>query len=369
MKKWIFVWVIAACLCSVSVLATETQASTTTNAGGSKTITLSLDTIEQIMTDYSPSMKKIVKDRDAAKSQYSDIKSQMNKIQDGINKTENLSVGVQLTQQYEALEDSAAKLKLSYNTAQEQYRFNVYQQVNQAKQQYLVYTLDAAKLRNMEEEVATQKQTMENAKKLLENGYLASKNYDTMTQSTSALTDSLQVQQSLLDADARNLRVLLGVPENAKLVFAQADLSTFDFAQISKLDLEKDTQDMLQNSVQLKNAKLTYESYRDNDYAFTEQEDAAKIAWEQAQTTARESMKTLYQTLQDGYRSLLTVRAGLASQQSTLIAAETKYAAGYLSAKTLDELRQETANRKTAVQAQEVSLYSNLLSYQQMQSV
>jgi len=373
MKKLIGSLLMCVMLFTVPVFATGTAQSAVTNPDGTKTVTVSLDTIESILTDYSPAMRKIVKDRDAAESTYRKLEDTMDDLQEAIadapSTTEGWTLATQASKQYESLENSYKQAKLARDTAKEQYRLNVSQQVNTVKQQYLGYSLDQSKLSNLNAQLTAQRQTLTSAASLLERGYLSKKVYDSMVQTTESMADSLRAQQTVVDGGERSLRLSLGVPESVKLVYAEANLSQFEFSQISGLDLDKDTQSMLQGSVQLKNAKLTYESYRANDDVSEAQAESAKIAWEQAVKSETERMKTLYQNLQDGYHTLLTTRTSVETQRATLAAAETKYLHGYISTKTLTDLRNQTAVQETSLKAQEIALYSKLLSYQQMKAV
>lgn len=373
MKKLIGFLIVGALLLNVPALAADTAQATAVSPDGTKTVTVSLDTLEGILTDNSPAMRKIVRDRDAAESAYYKLKKNMDDLQkiieDAPSSAEGWAMAAQASKQYESLESSYKQARLARDTANGQYKLNVYQQVNAVKQQYLGHCLDQSKLKNLDAQLVAQKQTLVNAATLLEHGYLSKKAYDSMVQTTENLADSLRVQQTAVDAGGRSLRIALGMPDSVKLVYAQPALSQFDFSQITGLDLKRDTQSMLQNSVQLKNTKLTYESYRDNDDVSVAQADSAKITWEQAVKTETERMKTLHQNLQDDYRALLTARAFWETQQAALEAAEAKYQRGYLSSKTLTDLRNQTAVQETGLKAQEIALYGKLLSYQQMTTV
>ena len=369
MKKRIVSLLMSGMLLTLPVFAAGTAQTAVTNPDGTKPVTVSLDTIEGILTDYSPALRKIVKDRDAADSTYRKLKENMDDLQDLIQDAPSWTAAAQASKQYESLENSYRQAKLARDTASLQYRLNVSQQVNAVKQQYLAYSLDQSKLNNLTAQVTAQQQTRENAASLLARGYLSRQAYDSMVQTTGDLSDSLRAQQTVVDGSARSLRLSLGAPESVTLSYAEPNLSQFDFSQITGLALDKDTQSMLQNSVQLKNAKLTYESYRDNDDISDSQAEGAKIAWEQAVKTETERMKTLYQNLQDGYRALLTARASADTQRTSLAAAEAKYQRGYLSTKTITNLRNQTAVQETNLKAQEIALYSKLLSYQQMTAV
>ncbi len=372
MKKLIVSLLIGAMLLTLPVCAAGTAQTAVTNPDGTKTVTVSLDTIEGIMTDYSPTLRKIVKDRDAAESNYRKMKENMDDlqeiIQDAPSTAEGWAMAAQASKQYESLENSYRQVQLARDTAKEQYRLNVSQQVNTVKQQYLTYSLDQSKLSNLTAQEAAQRQTLTNATSLLARGYVSQKTYDSMVQTTESLGDTLRTQQTVVDGGGRSLRLALGAPESVKLVYAEPNLSQFDFNQIITLDPDKDTQSMLQNSVQLQNAKLTYESYRDNDDVSASQAESAKIAWEQAVKAETERMKTLYQNLQDGYHTLLTARASVETQRVALVAAEAKYQRGYLSAKALTDLRNQTAAQETNLKAQEIALYGKLLTYQQMKA-
>lgn len=372
MKKLISSLLMSAMLLTLPALAAGTVQTTVINPDGTKTVTVSLDTIEGILTDYAPALRKIVKDRDAAESNYRKLKENMDDlqeiIQDAPSTAEGWAVATQASKQYESLENSYKQTQLARDIANEQYRLNVSQQVNTVKQQYLAYSLDQSKLSNLTAQLAAQRQTLASAASLLERGYLSKKTYDSLVQTTESLADSLQAQQTVVDGGGRSLRLALGAPESVKLIFAEPNLSQFDFSQIPALDLDKDTQSMLQNSVQLKNVKLTYESYRHNDDISDAQTESAKITWEQAVKTETERMKTLHQNLQDGYHTLLTARAAVDTQRVALGAAEAKYQRGYLSAKALTDLRNQTAVQETSLKAQEIALYSKLLSYQQMRA-
>lgn len=371
MKKIISSILLCSMLLTTATLAANTSITMATN--GAKVVTVSLDSIEQIMTDFSPTMKKIKNDRDTASSSYQKIQDKMDDLKDIISAAPDTSAGwalaSQTSKQVESLEDTRDQAKLNKDIAAEQYMQKVQQQVVTTKQQYLSCALGGANLENAQQQVKAQKQKLANAKQQVDKSYLSTKAYEAMAQSTDDMVLALRAQQTNLDADKRNLRLSLGIPDDVEMVLTKPDLSKFDFGQIVRLDLNADTKIMLECSVSIKNAKLTYESYRDNDYAVDAQTQSAKIGWEQSQKNATESMKALYEKLQDGYQALVTARMKLATQKTTLANVQAKYEYGYSSAKVLTDIRNQTDSMATSVSSQEMSLYISYLNYQQMKSV
>lgn len=326
---------------------------------------VSLDTMEALVKEYSPDIQKAANDYQTAKDNYYEIVNTMSDLQSRIQGG-SFATGLQYSAQYSSLKDSCDRAQLSMFTARESYRLTVSRQILSAKQAYLTYFIDSQKLALTRKQQEISADTLARARQKLSAGYLSQEAYDTMEESAADLKDTERAQQTSMDTDLRKLRTLLGLGADSELVLKQPDSTQWDLGKIAALDLDADLSVMLENSASIQIAALTYESYCDHDYALHSEIENALIACEQAEKTARESMTSLFDSLQNSFHALNTARTKLSARQRDLASAEKKCASGYLSSQAVEDIKNEVKTMELNESIQELSLMSLWLSYEQM---
>lgn len=352
----------------ISVMLVFTSAAAADIKGSSDSVsevTANFDNIEEIMLKYSPEMLKVKNDLDSAKGSYFDIVDDMDDIQDKIKATDNFTLSASLTQQYDNLEDTRDKLKCAMDMAEAQYEQKVKQQVLKAQQQYLTYFIDASQKSYSDEALVKKQKDVVSAKEKLEKGYISKNAYDALYTSYLEMQNKLSVDNDKTTADYRGFKIVMGIPQSVNMTLETPDMGKTDFDALLKLDFEKDLNDMLLNSAEIKAKQISYSSKLYGDYAKSWEIDAAKIALNQAKDTLSENLKKQYDNLKNSWDSLKNSRIRLSEKQRDMENEVKKLSKGLSSDTKVYDTKLQLKSLENEVNTKEMRLYYDYITYLQ----
>lgn len=176
-------------------------------------------------------------------------------------------------------------------------------------------------------------QTQAAAQKKLELGYISQKDYDDAVQAVTDQTDG-QIQQSSQRAeDLLNLRHLLGLDDEDKLIVKPADYST--------IDLDR------------KLSSVHYDQDLDN---WSEEFENGDV----------ETFKNLYDTLRQASQTYQSDKADYDKKASDAAQMQQKYDKGYATKQQVDDINRDLTTLSNTVAKDKNSAYSAFLRYDYM---
>lgn len=306
-------------------------------------LVVSLGNIREIVIENNLDLKildnkvKIAKEnRDAAKeSFYSKSKLRKSDYNDADGNYDS-SKYEEAVRAYKDLEDKYKSAKEAYKTAKTNYDQKVETAVNNAQSAYITYLNDLSTSKINQDTVNYNNKKAEISKIQYENGFISKNQYIKNLQGNTS-TNDLNKSKDTEELDRVKLCNLLGISPEEKVIF-NTDI-TVDFQVIAKINYEKDLQEMLDNSLDIKTKSDNGDNLKDEDIDTDVHDyeiDNAEIELKQAKNSAETDFKETYNDLMASYNSLKSSYDKIIQEQNEFEITQTQYDYGYISKNALD---------------------------------
>lgn len=318
---------------SVSAFAAENTGQTSDQK---QTVTVSLDSIETIMTTYNLDLQTYDNNLKTAKYNY-------NKAEDG-------------TEDY---------YKNQYDIAKVQHDEKIASAILNAKESYLSYCADYDKYTSAQTSTVKAQKAYSTALSSLSAGFVSQSECDSLKDTyLTAQTTLSQIDQQI-DRDRASLRTLLNLPTTVNMSVKQLSVFDLDFSDIPKINYDADQIDMLGLDSKIKEANLSYK-YQD-DHGYDQNEiDNAKIAVEQTRESEKAAFKKLYDSLNSAYTVYQQDLDKVQRAQQALEAEKKAFAAGYSNQQSVNGKINDLNALQSTLATDRNTLYTCYLNYTNM---
>jgi outer membrane protein TolC len=329
-----------------NTVATNDKATTTDE----DTIIVSLENIREIVIDNNLNLKikdnelKIAKEtRDDAKEAYeSQSKPTQSDYTDAVTGVVDTSAYDKAVSTYNSAKSSYENAKESYKTAKTNYDKNVETVVYSAQEAYISYLNDVFTKKLSEATKKYDEKKLQIYKIQYENGFISKNDYLSKIQGNTSVND-LNKAKDTEELNRIKLCNTLGINPKDKIKF-NTDIIV-DFNVISKINYEKDLEQMLSNDQDIKSKEDAVDDIEDQEYTYdsSDKEDIydykqknAEMDLTQTKNTAETDFKGKYNDLMASYNSLKTGYDKIMQEQKDFQITQTQYDYGYLSKNALD---------------------------------
>ena len=331
---------------------------TSTATAESNTVSVSLDTIQQLWMDHSLDYAKLQSDLAVSKKTYSEVSKSLDRAdENGLDSLLN------------SLLNSRDQAKLAYDVASAQYDQKVQNGILSAKTAFLTCWQDQLNLDTARKTLAQKQDQLSRDTEALRRGYLSQNTYDTLKDAADELQNTVNSLSTKQDLDETALKTKLGLSLDDTIIYIFPDLSREVFADLmAKVDPSADFTALQANSVNLKVLLITADSLSVyiRSYANSAQVDNAKLNLKNAQDTLQASFTAQYQSLINQYTDLQNEYRKLSVEKDQLDKTQKQFDKGYVSTLALSNLNLEYSSMETGVKVKESALYSAYLSYLNM---
>lgn len=343
------------------VNTTNVQAATTDNTvtANEDTTKVSLENIRDIVIENNLDLKSLDNNLKIAKENRDDAQSTFNSKSDP--GTEPKSTDSKYTDpansytvdkaQYDAAVkayDDAKKAyedaKNAHKTAQTNYDKKVESAVESAQNAYVTYLNDLSTSKINDDTVNYNTKKADIYKIQYESGFISKNQYMKDLQGNTSTID-LSKSKDTEELDRVKLCTLLGISPEEKIEF-NTDV-TADFNVISQINYEKDLQQMLDNSLDIKDKNDAIDNleaeedttYKDKEDIYDYKHDNSEIDLKQAISSAETNFKGTYNDLMASYNSLKNSYDKISQEQNEFKITQTQYDYGFISKNGLDNAK------------------------------
>ncbi|HAH78466.1 MAG TPA: hypothetical protein DCL64_02955 [Ruminococcaceae bacterium] len=304
-------------------------------------VTVSLGTMETVLSDYSLDAKAALNTLDQARSGYRDKKE-----------------WGEITQ---ADRDTLSAAELTY-------RDTFRHLVLSAKRQYLTYCADSSLLSADEAAAQNARAQLETDAAMLRQGYLSQNAYNESLENSQKLDAAARAQDTKVTQGRKTLRTLLNIPANVDMQILQPADSEMNFSGIPALKYGEDLIEMKRANDSIRIDSMNYATVRKEIASSDEQIENAQIKLTQTEQTQTTAFRSLYDTLQNSYRTYGQELEQVARREREAEAQERQLALGYISRRQYDDAVSALRNLRCQREADRNALYLSLLQYQDMKA-
>lgn len=308
-----------------------------------KTVEVSLDSIEDIMTSYNLDMKVMLNNLKIAKD----------------NKDDNEGM---------PQEDSSDN---QYEIAKVQYDENVGNAVLNAKQSYLAYCADNDRYAAAQASAKNASKAYQVAQTSLSSGFISQQDCDAAKdqyeQAQNALT---QLDQQIIQ-ERDSLRTLLNLPSNVNMSVRPVTDEDIDFSVIPDINYSADVIVMRGFNSNIKKAKLSYELQQDEigETGYTDHTlDNAYVALQQARASEEAKFKQLYDSMTSAYTVYQQDLDQVQRAQKALETETKALSAGFSSQKSVDDQENTLKSLQKTLADDRNTLFTSYFSYINMKN-
>ncbi len=356
-------------------------------------IQLSMENIEEIITEYSPDLKIMKNNLKRDKEKYKDIldevddkESEVSSLENQIN---NYKPEVKPEEQPKSSNDkednTLDSLKKDLNNAKDKLdslkdekqvakhnlkvsniRYEKYLQglIESAQRQYIQYvdTLLKKELKQYETNFKNKQVEINNIK--YGNGFISKKEYEKNLDDITDFNNELKEIEVKEKNELKDLLFSLGVPSNTGI---KVDTNIKgDLDKISKINFEEDLDDMLLNNIDLKIKDIENDKVKDDSDISDYEIKNNRISLRQEEEKVKIEFQKRYNNLILSSNLLKASNDKLSRTQDDALIMQTKYNYGFASKKQVDELEVGLNNKNQDFISQVNNLYMDYLSYMKM---
>lgn len=333
MRKWIGLLLIAALAVSPELPAfaaeQDTQAVTA--------VTVSMSTIEKIMSDYNQDIQTIENNRRNSKELY-DYSDQ--------NKTD----------------------KNDYQTALSQDDQQVQQKVLSAKQQYISFCVDNVQLQADQVSADNDKKTLSLKSGQLSGGYISQKDYNDALNQANKSKNTLDEQQSKVVREKWELKTLLNIPDGVNFTILPVTAADLDITGIPSVNYSADAILMVTRNTDIINAEQKYDTTKDDATNSSSTIDNAYISWQQTISSRKTSFQQLYDSMMSSYQTWQLDTQTVQRKTNDLAVEKQKLAQGFSSQTKVDQANLDLLLAEATAALDQSNAYSTLMSYNNMKN-
>ncbi|NFN44499.1 viral A-type inclusion protein [Clostridium botulinum] len=356
-------------------------------------IQLSMENIEEIITEYSPDLKIMKNNLKRDKEKYKDIldevddkESEVSSLENQIN---NYKAEVKPEEQPKSSNDkednTLDSLKKDLNNAKDKldslkdekqaakhnlkvsnirYEKDLQGLIESAQRQYIQYvdTLLKRELKQYETNFKNKQVEINNIK--YGNGFISKKEYEKNLDDITDFNNELKEIEVKEKSELKDLLFSLGVPSNTDI---KVDTNIkVDLDKISKINFEEDLDDMLLNNIDLKIKDIENDKVKDDSDISDYEIKNNKISLRQEEEKVKIEFQKRYNNLILSSNLLKASDDKLNKTQDDALIMQTKYNYGFASKKQVDELEVGLNNKNQDFISQVNNLYMDYLSYMKM---
>ncbi|MDR5588837.1 MULTISPECIES: TolC family protein [Clostridium] len=354
---------------------------------------LSMENIEEIITEYSPDLKIMKNNLKKDKEKYKDIldeiddkESEISRLENDISNYKNVVKPQEIAESSESKkEDKEIKLNEDLRSAKKEldslkdekqaakhnlkvsnirYEKDLQGLIESAQRQYIQYvdTLLKKELKQYETNFKNKQVEINNIK--YGNGFISKKEYEKNLDDITDFNNELKEIQVKEKNELKDLLFSLGVPSNTGI---KVDTNIKgDLDKISKINFEEDLDDMLLNNIDLKIKDMENHKAKDDSDISDYEIKNNKISLRQEEEKVKIEFQKRYNNLILSSNLLKASNDKLSRTQDDALIMQTKYNYGFASKKQVDELEVGLNNKNQDFISQVNNLYMDYLSYMKM---
>ena len=334
MRKWIGLLLVAALAVSPELPAFAAEQDTQQAVTA---VTVSMSTIEKIMSDYNQDIQTIENNRRNSKETY-DYSDQ--------NKTD----------------------KNKYQTDLSQDDQLVQQKVLSAKQQYISFCVDNVRLQADQASADNDKKTLSLKSGQLSGGYISQKDYNDARDQASKSKNTLDEQQSKVVREKWELKTLLNIPDGVNFTILPVTAADLDITGIPSVNYSADAILMVTRNTDIINAEQNYDTTKDDATNSSSTIDNAYISWQQTISSRKASFQQLYDSMMSSYQTWQLDTQTVARKTNDLAVEKQKLAQGFSSQAKVDQANLDLLLAQATAALDQSNAYSTLMSYNNMKN-
>lgn len=356
-------------------------------------IQLSMENIEEIITEYSPDLKIMKNNLKRDKEKYKDIldevddkESEVSSLENQINnykpevkpeeqpkssndKEDNTLDSLKkdlnnAKDKLDSLKDEKQAAKHNLKVSNIRYEKDLQGLIESAQRQYIQYvdTLLKKELKQYETNFKNKQVEINNIK--YGNGFISKKEYEKNLDDITDFNNELKEIEVKEKNELKDLLFSLGVPSNTGI---KVDTNIKgDLDKISKINFEEDLDDMLLNNIDLKIKDIENDKVKDDSDISDYEIKNNKISLRQEEEKVKIEFQKRYNNLILSSNLLKASNDKLSRTQDDALIMQTKYNYGFASKKQVDELEVGLNNKNQDFISQVNNLYMDYLSYMKM---
>ncbi len=356
-------------------------------------IQLSMENIEEIITEYSPDLKIMKNNLKRDKEKYKDIldevddkESEVSSLENQINnykpevkpeeqpkssndKEDNTLDSLKkdlnnAKDKLDSLKDEKQAAKHNLKVSNIRYEKDLQGLIESAQRQYIQYvdTLLKKELKQYETNFKNKQVEINNIK--YGNGFISKKEYEKNLDDITDFNNELKEIEVKEKNELKDLLFSLGVPSNTDI---KVDTNIKgDLDKISKINFEEDLDDMLLNNIDLKIKDIENDKVKDDSDISDYEIKNNKISLRQEEEKVKIEFQKRYDNLILSSNLLKASNDKLSRTQDDALIMQTKYNYGFASKKQVDELEVGLNNKNQDFISQVNNLYMDYLSYMKM---
>ncbi|NFE73122.1 viral A-type inclusion protein [Clostridium botulinum] len=356
-------------------------------------IQLSMENIEEIITEYSPDLKIMKNNLKRDKEKYKDIldevddkESEVSSLENQINnykpevkpeeqpkssndKEDNTLDSLKkdlnnAKDKLDSLKDEKQAAKHNLKVSNIRYEKDLQGLIESAQRQYIQYvdTLLKRELKQYETNFKNKQVEINNIK--YGNGFISKKEYEKNLDDITDFNNELKEIEVKEKSELKDLLFSLGVPSNTDI---KVDTNIkVDLDKISKINFEEDLDDMLLNNIDLKIKDIENDKVKDDSDISDYEIKNNKISLRQEEEKVKIEFQKRYNNLILSSNLLKASDDKLNKSQDDALIMQTKYNYGFASKKQVDELDVGLNNKNQDFISQVNNLYMDYLSYMKM---
>ncbi|MBN1059432.1 viral A-type inclusion protein [Clostridium botulinum] len=356
-------------------------------------IQLSMENIEEIITEYSPDLKIMKNNLKRDKEKYKDIldevddkESEVSSLENQINnykpevkpeeqpkssndKEDNTLDSLKkdlnnAKDKLDSLKDEKQAAKHNLKVSNIRYEKDLQGLIESAQRQYIQYvdTLLKRELKQYETNFKNKQVEINNIK--YGNGFISKKEYEKNLDDITDFNNELKEIEVKEKSELKDLLFSLGVPSNTDI---KVDTNIkVDLDKISKINFEEDLDDMLLNNIDLKIKDIENDKVKDDSDISDYEIKNNKISLRQEEEKVKIEFQKRYNNLILSRNLLKASDDKLNKSQDDALIMQTKYNYGFVSKKQVDELEVGLNNKNQDFISQVNNLYMDYLSYMKM---
>ncbi|MBZ9692468.1 TolC family protein [Clostridium sp. M14] len=356
-------------------------------------IQLSMENIEEIITEYSPDLKIMKNNLKRDKEKYKDIldevddkESEVSSLENQINnykpevkpeeqpkssndKEDNTLDSLKkdlnnAKDKLDSLKDEKQAAKHNLKVSNIRYEKDLQGLIESAQRQYIQYvdTLLKKELKQYETNFKNKQVEINNIK--YGNGFISKKEYEKNLDDITDFNNELKEIEVKEKNELKDLLFSLGVPSNTGI---KVDTNIKgDLDKISKINFEEDLDDMLLNNIDLKIKDIENDKVKDDSDISDYEIKNNRISLRQEEEKVKIEFQKRYNNLILSSNLLKASNDKLSRTQDDALIMQTKYNYGFASKKQVDELEVGLNNKNQDFISQVNNLYMDYLSYMKM---
>ncbi|AIY81828.1 viral A-type inclusion protein [Clostridium botulinum] len=356
-------------------------------------IQLSMENIEEIITEYSPDLKIMKNNLKRDKEKYKDIldevddkESEVSSLENQINnykpevkpeeqpkssndKEDNTLDSLKkdlnnAKDKLDSLKDEKQVAKHNLKVSNIRYEKDLQGLIESAQRQYIQYvdTLLKKELKQYETNFKNKQVEINNIK--YGNGFISKKEYEKNLDDITDFNNELKEIEVKEKNELKDLLFSLGVPSNTGI---KVDTNIKgDLDKISKINFEEDLDDMLLNNIDLKIKDIENDKVKDDSDISDYEIKNNRISLRQEEEKVKIEFQKRYNNLILSSNLLKASNDKLSRTQDDALIMQTKYNYGFASKKQVDELEVGLNNKNQDFISQVNNLYMDYLSYMKM---